>query len=480
MNREDLLQLIDQAAEDGREELNLSSERLTELPEEIGKLKNLRKLDFNWNKISKIPDAIRDLTSLEVLNLSYNQISEIPNTITKLTNLKQLYIRRNKISEIPDAITKLTNLTELYISHNQISEIPRTIAELKKLKILDLRYNQIREIPEIIMQLKNLERDEDVPTEGIDIKGNPIITPPYEIAEKGIDAIRVYFLNQQLSRYKDDDTLKIERSIEFPPEYWTAGTSILSYFSHILSVKYPDQNIKVRIEQDGLLLRMIIDTPEGQTETIEKAFNDYLMVISRQLPPESLLDSRKEIEALERKLEIAELELRLEKRHLTKAIESLEMQMSQFYGLFGKLIENLPHNPLYMNQFTNNNPNANIANLVNQNQDTAQVISSNFSQNQGTNTAELLQLIANLRQTAAQFPNELQAGVMVDLEDVETEIQKPESQRNLPKLKMRLIALFTVASVLGGAIANIADFTNNITDLATKAGIELKLPATFP
>jgi hypothetical protein len=96
------------------------------------------------------------------------------------------------------------------------------------------------------------------------------------------------------------------------------------------------------------------------------------------------------------------------------------------------------------------------------------------------NTAELLQLIANLRQTAAQFPSDLQAGVMVDLEDVETEIQKPEEQRNLPKLKMRLIALFTAVSLMGGAIANIADFTNNITDLATKAGIKLKLPATFP
>jgi len=96
------------------------------------------------------------------------------------------------------------------------------------------------------------------------------------------------------------------------------------------------------------------------------------------------------------------------------------------------------------------------------------------------NTAELLQLIANLRQTAAQFPSELQAGVMVDLEDVETEIQKPEEQRNLPKLKMRLIALFTAASFMGGAIANITDFTNNITDLATKTGIELKLPSTFP
>ncbi len=228
---------------------------------------------------------------------------------------------------------------------------------MKKLKILDLRYNQIREIPEIIMQLKNLERDEDVPTEGIDIKGNPIITPPYEIAEKGIDAIRVYFLNQQLSRYKDDDTLKIERSIEFPPEYWTAGTSILSYFSHILSVKYPDQNIKVRIEQDGLLLRMIIDTPEGQTETIEQTFNDYVMVISRQLPPESLLTDPFEVIALKNKLEIAELELRQTKQLMAivgdkdrERIDSLEMRLSQLIEKsFSKDISPVINNHLTVN-----------------------------------------------------------------------------------------------------------------------------------
>ncbi|MEB3311470.1 MAG: hypothetical protein VKJ02_14685 [Snowella sp.] len=95
------------------------------------------------------------------------------------------------------------------------------------------------------------------------------------------------------------------------------------------------------------------------------------------------------------------------------------------------------------------------------------------------NTAELLQILANLRQTATQFPNDIQEGVMVDLEEVETEITKPEAQRNLPKLRMRLIALATIVSVAGGAIANIADFTNNITDLATKAGIELKLPSGF-
>ena len=94
------------------------------------------------------------------------------------------------------------------------------------------------------------------------------------------------------------------------------------------------------------------------------------------------------------------------------------------------------------------------------------------------NTAEILQIINNLRQTATQFSPDIQAGVIADLNEVETELQKPESDRNLPKLKMRLIALFTAASVIGAPIAAITDFTNNITDLASKTGIELKLPFT--
>ena len=94
------------------------------------------------------------------------------------------------------------------------------------------------------------------------------------------------------------------------------------------------------------------------------------------------------------------------------------------------------------------------------------------------NTAEILQIISNLRQTASQFPADIQAGVITDLNEVETELQKPEGDRNLPKLKMRLIALVTAVSVIGAPIAAVTDFTNNITDLVSKTGIELKLPFT--
>ncbi|MEB3311468.1 MAG: leucine-rich repeat domain-containing protein [Snowella sp.] len=323
--------------------LNLSNNQISVIPDSIAELENLTELDLGHNQISVISDSIAELKNLITLYLWDNQISKIPNAIMELEKLEELGLNSNQINEIPNTIAKLTNLKELYLSDNQISEIPNEIAELKKLKTLDLRDNQIREIPEIILQLENLERHPDGMIEGIGLQGNPIINPPYEIAEKGIYSIRAYFLNRQLSRYKGDYALKIERSIEFPPEYWTAGTSILSYFSHILSVKYPDQNIKVRIEQEGLLLRMIIDTPEGEKDIIEQTFNDYIMVISRTLPPESLLDNPYEVMALKNKLEIAELELRQAKELFAilsdrdrQRINALEMQVSQLFSIIEK------------------------------------------------------------------------------------------------------------------------------------------------
>jgi Leucine-rich repeat (LRR) protein len=137
-------------------------------------------------------------------------MSKIPDAIAELKNLTELFLSYNQISKIPDAIAELKNLTGLFLSGNQISEIPDAITGLKNLNVLDLSGNLIREIPAEIIHLENLERDQDGSIEGIDIQGNPIINPPYEIAAKGIYAIRSYFLsqqNQQLSRYKDDDTM---------------------------------------------------------------------------------------------------------------------------------------------------------------------------------------------------------------------------------------------------------------------------------
>ena len=124
-------------------------------------------------------------------------------------------------------------------------------------------------------------------------------------------------------------------------------------------------------------------------------------------------------------------------------------------------------------QFNNHLQGANIANFANEVKDNAQQNATNFNQTSGASIAELLQLITNLRQTAAQFPLDVREELIIDVEDVEVEIQKPAPERNIPKLKKRLLALFTAATVTFGAIAGTADFANNVLEISSKLGIEL-------
>ncbi|WP_236507519.1 leucine-rich repeat domain-containing protein, partial [Tychonema sp. BBK16] len=64
MTKEELLQLINKAADEGSTELDLSGLGLKELPPEIGKLSNLTQLDLSHNQITEIPEVLGKLSNL--------------------------------------------------------------------------------------------------------------------------------------------------------------------------------------------------------------------------------------------------------------------------------------------------------------------------------------------------------------------------------------------------------------------------------
>lgn len=114
----------------------------------------------------------------------------------------------------------------------------------------------------------------------------------------------------------------IERVLEFSPEHYQAGVGILSYFGEVIKQKYPDVDAKVRIEQDGNIVRMTVDAPDGTRDVIEKTLEDYALVISGRASPESLFDHQLQIHALSGKLMMAELEVR-QARELNRITEGL-------------------------------------------------------------------------------------------------------------------------------------------------------------
>ena len=103
----------------------------------------------------------------------------------------------------------------------------------------------------------------------------------------------------------------------------------------------------------------------------------------------------------------------------------------------------------------------------------ATVTGNTFTQIHNANTAELLELITALRATTAQLPQEIQGEIIDDIDDIETEIYKPEDKRNPIRLRKRLIALLTAASLIATPILGMTDFTNNVLEISNKLHIEL-------
>ncbi len=108
----------------------------------------------------------------------------------------------------------------------------------------------------------------------------------------------------------------ILRSIEFSPEHHETGMTILNYFGTLLRQKYPGMKVKVKIEQEDLMVRMIIQTEEGNIEKIEKTLGEYGLVIKGEMPLEEFLSNPFEILQLKNQIKIAYLQLENQKELL--------------------------------------------------------------------------------------------------------------------------------------------------------------------
>lgn len=125
---------------------------------------------------------------------------------------------------------------------------------------------------------------------------------------------------------------------------------------------------------------------------------------------------------------------------------------------------------------TNHVQGSQIGSITKEVKDSAQQTAIGFTQNNNANTGELLKLISSMRQTAEQFPEDIRDEIIIDIEDIETEIQKPENQWNKTRLKKSLKAIVAAVTAIAIPIAGITYFANTAIDLGQKVGIELKLP----
>ncbi|MBI3168253.1 MAG: leucine-rich repeat domain-containing protein, partial [Chloroflexi bacterium] len=154
---------IEEALKSGATELNLSNEynapdekKLTELPESLWKLKQLKSLTIYDTKLTTLPPSLGQLTQLTELHLSDNQLTTLPDSLGQLTQLTSLNLSNNKLTTLPDALGQLTQLTKLDLSNNQLTALPPSLGQLTQLQELDIANNHQLKSLQGIGRLKQL------------------------------------------------------------------------------------------------------------------------------------------------------------------------------------------------------------------------------------------------------------------------------------------------------------------------------------
>ena len=121
--------------------LDLSKQKLTEVPAEIQKFKNLQELHLDRNKIELVPDFLAQLKYLQIFSAGQNKIDSITPAFWTLRNLRRLDFSDNFLTEIPESIENLQELRLLILWDNPINSYPNELGELNKLEHLDLLNN---------------------------------------------------------------------------------------------------------------------------------------------------------------------------------------------------------------------------------------------------------------------------------------------------------------------------------------------------
>lgn len=112
----------------------------------VWRTKSLRKLSLSGQNLKHV-DRVLALRQLEELDVSDNEIVEMPFNLSKLSNLRKLIAFKNNCITLPKSICKLSKLEELSFYNNKLERVPDDINNLVNLVHINFGSNYLTELP---------------------------------------------------------------------------------------------------------------------------------------------------------------------------------------------------------------------------------------------------------------------------------------------------------------------------------------------
>ncbi|WP_201981053.1 leucine-rich repeat-containing protein kinase family protein [Hymenobacter rubidus] len=163
------------ALADSLEILNLSGNALSALPDDLGRLHQLRVLFCSDNQFTEVPAVLGQCPQLSMVGFKANQIRTLP-AAALTPALRWLILTDNQLEELPTEIGQCPELQKLMLAGNRLTALPATLALCTKLELLRIAANQLTALPAWLLALPRLS--------WLAYAGNPFSAPAEAAAEK--------------------------------------------------------------------------------------------------------------------------------------------------------------------------------------------------------------------------------------------------------------------------------------------------------
>jgi len=140
---------------DTLEVLNLSGNRLRDLPHQLPRLPKLQVLFASDNDFTTLPEVLGDCPQLQVVGFKANRIEHVPSAALPAA-LRWLILTDNALSSLPDTLGQRPALQKLMLAGNQLQALPDSLQAAHRLELLRLSANRLTQMPTWLTEMPRL------------------------------------------------------------------------------------------------------------------------------------------------------------------------------------------------------------------------------------------------------------------------------------------------------------------------------------